>query len=175
MLSKVPVINIYYYSSSLPSPKCRDSGPASYGTEPVVPRASLGFAGLAQVLGNQLFQCWAIPLIGLLPPRGRAYLSYPINPWSWKCDFRAACPAPPGGGVVAPPMNLEKLGRMAVSVGVVGARTPWDRKPCPEPLERAGAETLARYRPRVGARGSECRREFLSGKGGRPRRYVLEW
>ena len=118
MLSKVPVINIYYYSSSLPSPKCRDSGPASYGTEPVVPRASLGFAGLAQVLGNQLFQCWAIPLIGLLPPRGRAYLSYPINPWSWKCDFRAACPAPPGGGVVAPPMNLEKLGRMAVSVGV---------------------------------------------------------
>lgn len=105
------IVNIiYYYSSSLPSPKGRNSGPASYGTEPAVPRASLGFAGLAQVLGNQLFQSWAIPLIGLLPPRGRAYSSYPINPWSWKCDLGAACPAPPGGGVVAPPMNLEKLG-----------------------------------------------------------------
>lgn len=38
-------------------------------SEPAVPWANLGFRPMARVLGNQLLQSPAIPLIGLLPPR----------------------------------------------------------------------------------------------------------
>lgn len=38
-------------------------------SEPTVPWANLGFVPTARVLGNQMLQSRAIPLIGLLPPR----------------------------------------------------------------------------------------------------------
>lgn len=61
--------------------------------------AGLDSVAVELVLGNQLFQLLAIPLIGLLPPQlwDGAYLSFPTNRGSWRCGFLSICPAPRRG------------------------------------------------------------------------------
>lgn len=103
MLRMVPSVNSYYFfiTSALPflSQSLEILVPPLPPLVPPGSRASLDSEAVVQVLGNQLLQSPAIPLIGFLPPQiwGGAYLSFLTNRWSWRRGFGSACPAPRGG------------------------------------------------------------------------------